>query len=129
MENKYLILTRYEHRVLNGITWTKWFPLNTHCYSKNEADELIEKNKEDFIYIDKKTKLKHEYTLKLYDEYINEQKANIDRIKKLEEESKAYYKSDKYKELQKKKRQAAKERKERQKKYLEEHEMQAISKS
>ena len=127
MENKYLILTRYEHRVLNGITWTKWFPLNTHCYSKNEADELIEKNKEDFIYIDKKTKLKHEYTLKLYDEYINEQKANIDRIKKLEEESKAYYKSDKYKELQKKKRQAAKERKERQKKYLEEHEMQAIS--
>ena len=129
MENKYLILTRYEHRVLNGITWTKWFPLNTHYYSKNEADELIEKNKEDFIYIDKKTKLKHEYTLKLYDEYINEQKANIDRIKKLEEESKAYYKSDKYKELQKKKRQSAKERKERQKKYLEEHEMQAISKS
>ena len=33
----------------------------------------------------------------------------------------AYYKSDAYKELLKKKRQAAKERKERQKKYLEEH--------
>ncbi len=123
MENKYLILTRYEHRVLNGITWTKWFPLNTRCYSKNEADELVENHKENFAYIDKKTKLKHEYTLKLYDEYINEQKANIDRIKKLEEESKAYYKSDEYKELQKKKRQATKERKERQKKYLEEHGM------
>ena len=65
--------------------------------------------------------MKHEYQLQSYDDYLSETEIQKKTINEACARNEAYYKSDAYKELLKKKRQAAKERKERQKKYLEEH--------
>lgn len=124
MENKYIILSRYEVWTSHGKDWTKWFAYNTIPMSEKEANEVIKTTKKDFDFIDQKTKLKHEYMLKDNEEYLNEQKEMIKHLEEVNKKQAEYYKSDEYKELQKKKRQAAKERKERQKKYAVEHGMQ-----
>lgn len=124
MENKYIILSRYEVWTSRGKDWTKWFAYNTTPMSEKEANEVIKNTKKDFDFIDQKTKLKHEYMLKDNEEYLNEQKEMIKHIEEVNKKQAEYYKSDEYKELQKKKRQSAKERKERQKKYAVEHGMQ-----
>lgn len=121
MENKYIILSRYEVWTSHGKDWTKWFAYNTIPMSEKEANEVIKNTKKDFDFIDQKTKLKHEYMLKDNTEYLNEQKEMIKHLEEVNKKQAEYYKSDEYKELQKKKRQAAKERKERQKKYAVEH--------
>ena len=124
MENKYIILSRYEVWTSHGKDWTKWFAYNTIPMSEKEANEVIKTTKKDFDFIDQKTKLKHEYMLKDNEEYLNEQKEMIKHLEEVNKKQAEYYKSDEYKELQKKKRQSAKERKERQKKYAVEHGMQ-----
>ena len=124
MENKYIILSRYEVWTSHGKDWTKWFAYNTIPMSEKEANEVIKTTKKDFDFIDQKTKLKHEYMLKDNEEYLNEQKEMVKHLEEVNKKQAEYYKSDEYKELQKKKRQAAKERKERQKKYAVEHGMQ-----
>lgn len=124
MENKYIILSRYEVWTSHGKDWTKWFAYNTIPMSEKEANEVIKTTKKDFDFIDQKIKLKHEYMLKDNTEYLNEQKEMIKHLEEVNKKQAEYYKSDEYKELQKKKRQAAKERKERQKKYAVEHGMQ-----
>ena len=121
MKKKYIILARYEVWTSHGKDWTKWFAYNTTPMSENEANEVIKTTKKDFGFIDQKTKLKHEYMLKEYDEYVQEQKEMAEHLIEVNKRQQEYLKSDEYKELQKKKRQAAKERKERQKKYTEEH--------
>ena len=121
MENKYIILSRYEVSTSHGKAWTKWFAYNTTPMSEKEANEVIKNTKKDFDFIDQKTKLKHEYMLKDNEEYLNEQKEMVKHLEEVNKKQAEYYKSDEYKELQKKKRQAAKERKERQKKYAVEH--------
>ena len=121
MENKYIILSRYEVWTSHGKDLTKWFAYNTTPMSEKEANEVIKNTKKDFDFIDQKTKLKHEYMLKDNEEYLNEQKEMIKHLEEVNKKQAEYYKSDEYKELQKKKRQAAKERKERQKKYAIEH--------
>lgn len=123
MENKYIILSRYEVWTSHGKDWTKWFVYNTTPMSEKEANEVIKNTKKDFDFIDQKTKLKHEYMLKDNEEYLNEQKEMIKHLEEVNKKQAEYYKSDEYKELQKKKRQYAKERKERQKKYAVEHGM------
>ena len=120
MEN-YIILSRYEVWTSYGKDWTKWFAYNTTPMSEKEANEVIKTTKKDFGFIDQKTKLKHEYMLKDHEEYLNEQKEMIKHVEEVNKKQAEYYKSDEYKELQKKKRQSAKERKERQKKYAIEH--------
>ena len=121
MEKKYIILARYEVWTSHGKDWTKWFAYNTIPMSEKEANEVIKNTKKDFGFIDQKTKLKHEYMLKDNEEYLNEQKEIIKHLEEANKTQAEYYKSDEYKELQKKKRQAAKERKERQKQYAIEH--------
>ena len=121
MENKYIILSRYEVWTSHGKDWTKWFVYNTTPMSEKEANEVIKTTKKDFDFIDQKTKLKHEYMFKDHEEYLNEQKEIIKHLEEVNKKQAEYYKSAEYKELQKKKRQSAKERKERQKKYALEH--------
>ena len=121
MDKKYIIMCRYEALTVTGKEWTNWFVYDSTKYSENEGNEVISENKKAFEYIDNKTKLKHEYVLKPYDEYKKEYDDMVKQNKKMIKENEKYFKSDEYKALQKKKRQAAKERKERQKKYLEEH--------
>jgi len=121
MEKKYIILSRYEVWTSHGKDWTKWFAYNTIPMSEDEANEVIKTTKKEFGFIDQKTKLKHEYMLKDNEEYLNEQKEMIKHLEEVNKKQVEYYKSDEYKELQKKKRQAAKERKERQKQYAIEH--------
>lgn len=121
MEKRYIIIGRYEHWTNNGKVFTRWFPYNTNPMSIDEAKEKIKEMKQGFVFIDKKTKLKHEYDVKLFDEYQHEQDEMTKNIEKINKSLLEYKQSAEYKELQKKKRQAAKERKERQKKYLEEH--------
>lgn len=121
MENKFIIECRYEHWNLEGKVFCNWYACQTIQMSENEANEYINKYKKDFKFIDDKTKLKHEYRLKSFKEYESEMKALSEDLKKMIKANKEYLKSGTYKELQKKKRQAAKERKERQKKYAIEH--------
>jgi len=121
MENKFIIECRYEHWTSEGKVFCNWYAWQTTPMSENEANEYIKQYKKDFKFIDDKTKLKHEYRLKPLEEYESEMKALEKTIKKAVEANIEYLNSDAYKELQKKKRQSAKERKERQKKYLEEH--------
>ena len=121
MEKKFIVLSRYEVNVKNGKEFTNWFITETKPLSELEANNKIKEYKENFGFIDQKTKLKHEYTLKDYNEYIKEQEELKNKVKELTIKNEEYLKSSEYKELQKKKRQSAKERKEQQKKYLEEH--------
>lgn len=121
MENKVIVLSRYEYWASGCKQFTKWFAQNINPMNENEAEEYIKNQKINSEFIDKKTKLKHEYTTKSYDEYINEQYELKNHIKELTEKNKAYYKSNEFKQLQKMKRQAAKERKNRQEKYKQEH--------
>ena len=121
MENKFIIECRYEHWTQEGKVFCNWYAWQTTPMSENEANEYIKQYKKDFKFIDDKTKLKHEYRLKPLEEYESEMKALEEIIKKAVEANIEYLGSDAYKELQKKKRKSAKERKECQKKYLEEH--------
>ena len=121
MENKFVVLSRYETWTLSGKQFTKWFAINTNPLDEEKANEYIQNQKVNFEFIDKKTKLKHEYKLQDYNEYCKEQEELRKYVQDLNEKTKAYYKSDEFKQLQKKKRQAAKERKDRQEKYKQEH--------
>ena len=124
MDKKYIIESRYEHWTISGKKFTDWFIFYSNpLLNENEANELISEIKKNFKFIDDKTKLKHEYRIKDNNEYEKELKELKKKADKLSKEHEEYLKSDKYKELLKKKRQSAKERKERQKKYLEEHGM------
>lgn len=117
----FVIECRYETLTSEGKKFTDWFVCDSDKYDKDGALNRIKEFKENLDFIDKKTKLKHEYRLKSYKEHMKEL-AEFDKIiKKSIKKNEEYFKSDEYKELQKKKRQSAKERKERQKKYLEEH--------
>lgn len=121
MDKKYIIMCRYERWGANGKEFTKWFAHVTTPMSKEDAEERIKQTKKDFGFIDQKTHLKHEYVIKEYDEYLNEQAELLKALKESEQKQKEYFQSAEYKELQKKKRQSAKERKERQQKYKLEH--------
>lgn len=122
MSNQFIVLTRYEIWKNNqGKVFCPWFVLSSSPRTENEAKEFINETKKRYADIDKKTKLKHEYKLQSYEDYLNEKETQKKIIEEANARNEAYYKSDAYKELQKKKRQAIKERKERQKKYLEEH--------
>lgn len=122
MENKYVILARYQHWTgQDGVQFSDWFVTDSTPRTKEDAEEKIEEIKKTFQYIDKVTKLKHEYDLKLHSEYLQDLQDQKNRAEELAKKSKEYYKSEEYKELLKKKRQSAKELKERQRKYAEEH--------
>lgn len=121
MENKFVILSRYETFTSKGKEFTKWFVLNTNPMFENDCKEYIKNQKSKFGFIDQKTKLKHEYSLKPYEEYINEQNEIKKKNEELKRKHEIYLKSDEYKELKKKKRIAAKERKLKQEKYKLEH--------
>ena len=114
-------MARYEVWTSDGKTFIPWFAHITIPMSESEANAIIKQTKKDFGFIDQKTKLKHEYMIKSYDEYIHEQNEMKEKLVEAQKKHDEYLKSPEYKELQKKKRQAAKERKERQKKYAEEH--------
>ena len=122
MDKKYIVTSRYQHWTSNGeIEFTKWFVLNSIPRTKKEAEEFIAETKKNFANIDKVTKLNHEFELKSYDEYLQEHEDQKKKIEELVERRNEYYKSDAYKELLKKKRKAAKELKEHQKKFAAEH--------
>ena len=122
MADQFVVLTRYEIWKSGGVKdFCPWFVLKSTPRTEKEAKVFIEETKKRYADIDKKTKLKHEYQLKSYADYLSETEIQKKTIDEACARNEAYYKSDAYKELLKKKRQAAKERKERQKKYLEEH--------
>ena len=121
MEKNFIIECRYEIFGKNGKEFIPWFTCDAHPMSEEEAKNKIKQIKNDFGYIDVKTKLKHEYRLADYNEYLKQIQQLKENNERLTEKQKAYFQSEEYKELCKKKRQSAKERKEKQKKYLEEH--------
>lgn len=117
----FVIECRYEVFTKQGKDFTKWFVYDSTKRTKDESETHIKEIQKNFGFIDTKTKLKHEYRLLSYTEYVNHIENLKDNVKVLEEKQKEYLKSDEYKELCRKKRISAKERKENQKKYLEEH--------
>jgi len=118
---QYIIECRYECWTSRGKEFTKWFSKGGTPMTEQEAKDKIKEFKTNFEYVDKKTKLKHEYQLKDYQEYLKEKKKEQEEIEKYKKHQEEYYKSSEYKELQKKKRQANKELKERQRIYQETH--------
>ena len=122
MKDSFVIECRYETWSNIGKKWSNWFIVESNPMSKDEANNYIIEIKNTFGFIDKKTKLNHEYRLKSYNEYTNEINNFLVEIEEYSKKQAAYYKSAEYKELQRKKRQYNKELKERQKKYKEEHE-------
>ena len=119
---KYIITCRYEYRAKEGKKFTNWHVYDIEPLDEKDAKEQLAELKTSVKDVDKKTKLKHEYCLKDYDEWINEEKENKKELKQILKKQKEYLKSNEYKELKRKKRAASKERKERQKKYILEHE-------
>lgn len=120
MEN-FIIESRYEYWTNQGKEFSNWFVLDSGKYSEKDGNEKIQNIKKTFADIDKKTKLKHEYRLLNYNEYLKAQK-NLDKtVENLQKHQEKYYQSKEYKELCKKKRVSAKERKEKQKQYEKEH--------
>ena len=119
MEEKFVIECRYETWGTNGKEYVKWFVHDSSPVTKSIGEQKIKDAKEAFGYIDKRTKLKHEYRLVSYAEYLKQQNEQIEKNKEIAKKQAEYYKSSEYKELQKKKRQAAKELKEHQKAYNE----------
>lgn len=120
-EEKFIIIYRYEHLSKDGKRFTDWVNFEVEPMDKEEALNKIKELKTEVKDIDKKTKLKHEYDIKPYSQYVSEVEELYKTINELNKKNKAYFKSAEYKELQRKKRQSAKELKERQKKYIEEH--------
>lgn len=116
---KFIVESRYQTLTSEGKKFTNWFIFNSDPMSEEEANNIIKDAKILFDYIDKKTKLKHEYRLSSYEDYLKNQKELNKEANKAIKDREKYVKSDAYKELQKKKRQSNKELKERQKKYLE----------
>lgn len=120
MEN-FIIESRYEYWTNQGKEFSNWFVLDSGKYSEKDGNEKIQNIKKTFADIDKKTKLKHEYRLSNYNEYLKAQKILDKTVENLQKHQEKYYQSKEYKELCKKKRVSAKERKEKQKQYEKEH--------
>ena len=114
-------MSQYEFNGPNGKQMTDWFVLNSNLFSGKEADKYIEEVRKEYDIIDKKTKLNHFYKKVLKSDYDKEREELMGKLIEAKKKQEEYYKSDAYKELKKKKRKAAKELKERQKKYILEH--------
>lgn len=119
---KYYIQARYQTRNNDGISWTDWYCFDHQPREEEDCKKQIKIYKEKFQYIDKITKLKHEYRLFSEDEYNKISEETTKRIQAALKESQDYYKSDEYKRMQKIKRQARKEQKEREAEYKKSHE-------
>lgn len=120
-EDKYVIMCRYEHIERGGKEFTKWFVTDASPRTLDDAEARMKKLKADCKELDSKTKLKHEYSLKPHSEYVKEIEDMRESARVAYEKYQEYKKSDEYKAIQKRKRQEAKELKERQKRYAEEH--------
>ena len=113
--NKYIIESRYEYRSNNGIKFTNWYVHDSNPLDKDEANEKINQLINDSKFMTKKTKLKYEFRLANYNDYIKHLEDIITQNKKSQEAYQEYIHSDTYKEIQKKQRQHRKELKEKQK--------------
>lgn len=116
---QFVIQCRYERRASEGVSFCDWYVCDSTPCSQEEAKQKIKELKESSQFIDKKTKLKHEFRQYSYDDYVKDMSKIRKEAAESMQKSKEYYASAEYKELLKKKRQSAKEQKERQKKYLE----------
>lgn len=117
----FIIESRYEYWTNQGKEFSNWFVLDSGKYSEKDGNEKIKNIKKAFADIDKKTKLKHEYRLSDYETYESSQKELNKEVKKLQKQQEKYYSSQEYKELCKKKRESAKDLKEKQNQYKKEH--------
>ena len=120
-QNSFIIECRYEIFTIEGKKFINWFVYDSTPRTETEALNKIKEIKKNLNFIDNKTKLSHEYRICEYQEYLNRLNALKETIKENKERFNEYLKSSEYKELLKKKRISAKERKEKQQKYLEEH--------
>ena len=84
MEGKYIVICRYETYNSTGKIWGKWYNKRRKPLSKGECLEVIAQLRKEFEYIDRKTKLRHEYSIKPYREYLKE----LEEIKKIVENAK-----------------------------------------
>lgn len=123
INDKFIIECRYEYWSTNGKEFCDWFIYSDIPMIENDINKYIKEEEKKCKEIDKKTKCKREFRTKNYDIYVKEQKEFNKQLKNDIKKQEKYFASEEYKELQRKKRQSAKERKEKQKKYLKEHEM------
>lgn len=117
----YIVESRYQYIDYDGIKMTKWFAKDVRPMTEEEAKAAMKHLIEDTKEFDKKTKLKHEFRLGSYEDYIDWVQQSKAKAEKALEDEKAYRKSQEYKDMQKRKRQQAKELKERKEAYEREH--------
>lgn len=73
---EFILQTRYEFIGTGGkVQWTKWFASSAERFPESVAEAVLKKAKESTSYVDKKTKLRHEY--RLYDAIEYERELNI----------------------------------------------------
>ena len=71
MDFQFIILTRYECWKSGNIKgFSKWFALKDAPMTEKEAKGVIKETKVRYRDIDKKTKLKHEYKIIPYKDYL-----------------------------------------------------------
>ena len=116
-EPTFIIKCRYQTWSDNGKVFTDWFVYDSGEYTEQTGKEQIKFIKKEYEFIDKKTHLKHEYTLVPYSEYVAEQKELEKNIKKAHKRDEKYFASDEWKDLKHKKYVARKERKQKQEEY------------
>lgn len=121
MSKKFIIKKRYEYFSSEGKQFTDWFVYDATPVDEKTGNERIKQAKNEFKDIEHITKLKHEYQLFDYDEYVRLEDECKKQIAEKQASEHEYLQSDEYRELQKRKRAEARERKSRQKQYIEKY--------
>lgn len=121
MSKKFIIKKRYEYFSSEGKRFTDWFTYDATPVDEKIGNERIKQAKNEFKDIERITKLKHEYQLFDYDEHVRLEDECKKQIAEKQASEHEYLQSDEYRELQKRKRAEARERKSRQKQYIEKY--------
>lgn len=87
--SKFIVFCRFQYNTSVGVEWTKWFPCNVADMTEAEAIAAMQELKDNTVYIDQKTKLKHEFEVRESSEFVRtasqlkeEKKGKLVHIKK-----------------------------------------------
>ena len=67
---KFIVFCRFQYHSSVGVEWTKWFPCSVADMSVAGAIAAVQKLKDSAVYIDQKTKLKHEFEVRESSEFV-----------------------------------------------------------
>lgn len=68
--SKFIVFCRFQYHSSVGVEWTKWFPCNVADMTEAEAIAAMQEMKDSTVYLDQKTKLKHEFEVRESSEFV-----------------------------------------------------------